>query len=285
MAIVVRFAHQPLQRRLDQPLRVRVERAGRLVQDQDARVLQDHARDGDALLLAAGELVAALADHRVVALRAAPRCGRGSPPRAPRASSSSSRGVGLGVAQVLADRRVEEVRLLRHHADHLAQALQRHVAHVVAVDRHGAAVDVVEARHEIGDRRLAGAAGADQRRRAGPACTSNEMSSSVGPLGVGRVAERHMVERHLAAHRRRGRARAHRACRRSPGAYRDTRRCGRRAPARPAISTCTFSSCPIGKKSAALQRGEGDQRADDLGDLLAGIGMVPGPNERYPASR
>jgi hypothetical protein len=46
---------------LDRFLRFRVERRGRLVEDQDARVLQDRARDRDALLLAAGELEAALA--------------------------------------------------------------------------------------------------------------------------------------------------------------------------------------------------------------------------------
>ena len=46
----------------------RVERAGGLVEDQDARVLEDGAGDGDALLLAAGEFQAALADAGVVAL-------------------------------------------------------------------------------------------------------------------------------------------------------------------------------------------------------------------------
>ena len=47
---------------------MRVERAGGLIQDQDARVFQDDPGDGDALLLAAGELVAPLADDGVVAL-------------------------------------------------------------------------------------------------------------------------------------------------------------------------------------------------------------------------
>ena len=68
MARVVRSCHQRLQGGLNQPLGTGVERAGGLVQDQDARVLQDDAGDGDALLLAAGELVAALADDGVVAL-------------------------------------------------------------------------------------------------------------------------------------------------------------------------------------------------------------------------
>ena len=54
---------------LNQPLGVRVEGAGGLVQNQDARVFQDGAGDGDALLFAAGELVAALADDGVIAFR------------------------------------------------------------------------------------------------------------------------------------------------------------------------------------------------------------------------
>ncbi len=52
---------------------LRIERARRLVEDQDARRLEDRARDGDALLLAAGELEAALADRRRVALGQARR--------------------------------------------------------------------------------------------------------------------------------------------------------------------------------------------------------------------
>ena len=58
-----------VERILDVPLGVAVERRGRLVEQQDRRAFQDGARDGDALLLAAGELEAALADLGVVALR------------------------------------------------------------------------------------------------------------------------------------------------------------------------------------------------------------------------
>ena len=54
---------------LDVLFGVAVERRGRLVQQQDRRPLQDGAGDGDALLLAAGQLEAALADFGVVAFR------------------------------------------------------------------------------------------------------------------------------------------------------------------------------------------------------------------------
>ena len=60
---------QPLEGLLDQALADRVEGGRGLVEDQDPGVLQQHPGDGDALLLAAGELVAALADDRVVAVR------------------------------------------------------------------------------------------------------------------------------------------------------------------------------------------------------------------------
>ena len=94
---------------------------GRLVEHEDRRVAQDRARDGDALLLAAGEAVAALADDGVVALRQ-----RGD-------HVVDARGFGGGLdllvgrlrlreAQVLAHARVEEVRLLGDDADEVAES-------------------------------------------------------------------------------------------------------------------------------------------------------------------
>src|SRR5207237_9973706 len=59
---------QPVERLLHQPLGLGVERARRFVEDEDRRVAQDRAGDRDALLLTAGETVAALADDRVITL-------------------------------------------------------------------------------------------------------------------------------------------------------------------------------------------------------------------------
>ena len=59
--------HQSQQLVLDRKLDLAVERRGRLVEHQDRRVLEDHARDRDALALAARELHAALAHVRLVA--------------------------------------------------------------------------------------------------------------------------------------------------------------------------------------------------------------------------
>ena len=64
-------AHQPVKRLADRLLGFAVERRGRLVEQQDRRILQEGARDGDALPLAAGQLDAAVADDRVEALRQA----------------------------------------------------------------------------------------------------------------------------------------------------------------------------------------------------------------------
>ena len=57
----------------------------------------------------------------------------------------------------------EQERLLRHDPHLRAQRAARDVAQVVAVDEHASGGRVVEARDELGHRRLAGAGGADQR--------------------------------------------------------------------------------------------------------------------------
>ena len=62
-----------LQRGLNLAFGEAVERRGRLVEHEDRRRLQHRAGDRDALLLAAGEFQAALADLRAIALRQ--RCG------------------------------------------------------------------------------------------------------------------------------------------------------------------------------------------------------------------
>ena len=89
-------AHHHLEAPFGWRLRSRVQRAGRFVQDQDARILEQDARDREALTLAARELVAALADHRLVAGRQrgdeVVRCSRRAPRlRAPRRSPPACR--------------------------------------------------------------------------------------------------------------------------------------------------------------------------------------------------
>ena len=72
-------------------------------------------------------------------------------------SSSSSVASGSRVAEVVADRGVEEVRLLGHGPDHLPEGGELDPADIDVVDLDRAGVDVVEARDEVGGRGLAGA--------------------------------------------------------------------------------------------------------------------------------
>ena len=69
MTKVVRPCMNSLQGPVDQGLALGVGLAGELVEDQDARVAQDGPGQGQALLLAAGQLGAGLADARLVAVR------------------------------------------------------------------------------------------------------------------------------------------------------------------------------------------------------------------------
>ena len=66
MTKVVRPASSVGHRRLNELLAFGVEVARGLVEDQDLRDGEDRARDGEPLLLAAGQLHAALADERLV---------------------------------------------------------------------------------------------------------------------------------------------------------------------------------------------------------------------------
>ena len=93
-----------------------VEVGGGLVEHDDGRVLEQHPGDGEALLLAAGQPVAPLADERVVAVgqRRDDVVDAGGPAGL---DDLGVGGVGSGVAQVGADRVVEQVGVLAHHAD------------------------------------------------------------------------------------------------------------------------------------------------------------------------
>ena len=98
------------------------------VQHEDARVLEDHARQRDALLLAAAQPISAFAHHRVVAVRQVDdeivdvRGARG------RLDLRLGR-IQSGVGQVGADGVVEEVRLLGDHPDVAPQGSRTVIGH------------------------------------------------------------------------------------------------------------------------------------------------------------
>ena len=129
---------------------------------------QNRARDGQKLALALAQVAAALRKLRLVALRQAVdelvRVGQ-----LRRRDDLFIRGVQPPVADVLHHRRDEEVRVLQHDAQLAAQIVLLHLADVHPVDADAAAVDVVKARQQVDDRRLARAGRADQGEWSCPA--------------------------------------------------------------------------------------------------------------------
>src|SRR4030095_11258395 len=120
--------------------------AGVVGEEYEGRVGQQQPGDGQALLLAAGQPVAALADHRLPALGQALDQVE-DPGRPAGILDLLQGGVRPGVAQVGQDGVVEQVRVLGDQPDRGPQALQLQVAHVDPVDPDGALGDVVDPGH------------------------------------------------------------------------------------------------------------------------------------------
>ena len=229
-----------VERGLHRGLVLVVQAARGLVEDDDGGILEEQPGDGQPLLLPAGHPVAPLADDGVEPVG---QLGDGLVDlRGPAGRLQlGRRGVGLGVAEVVADGLVEEVGILADDADGGAEGLAGQIAHVVAVDADRAARDVVEPRDERGQGRLARARRADDRDQLARLHRQLDVRQhdAVGvlPLGAGqrqrrdrhlvgrRVAERHVLELDPPLRAARGRWRS--ACRR----WRPVRR-GPRRPAR-----------------------------------------------------
>ena len=114
-----------------------------------------------------------------------------------RAAAATSSSVASGRPKAMFSRTVpgEEEALLRDDPELAPEALLRHVAQVVAVDRDPAFARVVEAREELGDRRLA-------RRRCGRRARPSSRPGRRGRSRAGSRARR----RSRSARRRSGRA-------------------------------------------------------------------------------
>ena len=154
MMMVVRPTVEPLQRLLDQQLGLSIHRRGRLVQDEHGSVLEHGAGDGEALLLPTGELDAPLTDEGIVAVRQRldELVGVGHPGRLDHLLLG---GVRPAEEDVLAHGAVEEEDVLQHDAHLLAQAGEVDVAQVAPVEGDAPLADVVEARDQAGQGRLA----------------------------------------------------------------------------------------------------------------------------------
>ena len=146
---------------LDEAFGFAVETAGGFIEDEDARVAQDDAGEGDALFFTAAEAVAALADDGVVAIgeagdEAVDVGGAGG------LLDLFLGGIGAGEADVDGDGIVEEEGLLGDHADVGGEGSEGEVTQVDAIETDAALLGVIEARNEVGEGGLTGAAGADE---------------------------------------------------------------------------------------------------------------------------
>ena len=161
---------------LHQFFRARIDVARRLVENEHGRAADHDARHAQELFLSFGERALA-ADDGIIPL--------GQPAdeavRVHRLTGGDHllfRAVRSAHAQIFADGRVFEPRLLQHHAVIFPKRRARHFAHVLAVHADAAAVHVVKAHQKVDDRRLAAARGTDDgdavSRRDGDVETADE---------------------------------------------------------------------------------------------------------------
>src|SRR5262249_11203013 len=149
---------------LDGALRLAVEVARRLVHDEDLRVPDDRPRDRDPLALAAREVRAALADRRVVPLgELLYELVRARGLR--RGDDLVERSLRAAEPDFVLDRGREDGAPLVDDADLLPVPAEVDVAYVVPVEEEPPLRRLVEARRELGDRRLPRARAADERDR------------------------------------------------------------------------------------------------------------------------
>ena len=188
--------HQPAQRLVDRLLGGGVDGAGGVVEHEDRGVVEQGAGKRHPLALAAGEAEATFTHQRVVA--AGQRLDeRVRPRRAGGGDDLCVTGVGPRVGDVVAYRLREQEALLERDPDMAAQRGQRHVDDVVAVDPDRAGLRVVEAGEQHQRRRLAAAAGTDERD---PLAGGDLEREAVEHRLAVVVPEAHVVERDRAAH-------------------------------------------------------------------------------------
>ena len=138
-----------------------VHGAARLVEHQDRRIQEQRPGDRDRLTLTAGQALAALADIQVEAKRMA-RDEVLDPGDARRAQHRLVVRERRAERDIVADRAVEQVHVLKHAANAAAQVSRVDLAQIGAVDQHRALIGLVQPEHQLLDRGLAGADAADQ---------------------------------------------------------------------------------------------------------------------------
>src|ERR1700676_820881 len=175
---------------LHMPLGLRIERRSRLVEQDDRDILDQRARDGDALALAAGKLQAVLADRRIVAGREAHdeivrMCGGGG------SDDLRLAGVELAERDVLADRAAKQMHDLADIGDLLAQRTARYRGYILTVDQDAPGTYVIETQQQVEHRRLAATRRADE---GGDLAPLRDKAHALQHWRVGTVGEMYVVE-------------------------------------------------------------------------------------------
>ena len=137
-----------------------VHAGGGFVEDEHPGVVGQGAGKADKLFLSGGESVAALLQKAVEALRQCLDEVRGVDLLGG-LLQGLARHVLRAQANVIGDRAAEEEWILQHHSAAAAQLLQIHLAHVHAIQSHGALLHVIKAQQQADERCLSGSRVAD----------------------------------------------------------------------------------------------------------------------------
>ena len=189
------------QRRADVPFGAGVDRRRGVVEDHDRRPQHHAARDRQPLPLATGKRYAALAHQRAVAERQAAHPG-GELRRRGGVRDAVAVGPRVAVGHVALQGGGEHIAVLLDYPDRVAQRIQGHVADILAVNGDAPAGDVVEARHQVGDGRLAGARRTDDAERLARADGERHPAQRLRVAILGPIGERDVLEAQLAAGQR-----------------------------------------------------------------------------------
>ena len=187
--------HDIFQRRLHQNFVLGVERGGRLVEQQYGSVLQDGARNGEPLALAARQGHPALADGRVISLvEMADEFGR-----------RRALGGGLdllhrrgraAVADVFGNAGTKDRRILRHQREAGTQLRGVNLANVDAIERHRSRLGIVETHQQLEHGRLSGTRRTDNSHRL-TRCHTERQGMQRRCILSRRIGETDGVEHHL----------------------------------------------------------------------------------------
>ena len=172
----------------------RVDCARRIVQHQHAGVGDDCASNRHTLTLPAAQRETTLTDRSVVPFGKSHDevVGAGE---SRRALHRFHVGIGFRKRNVVADRIVEQERLLEHHTDVLSQLAHVEPTQIDAIQCDAALLHVVKAQQQPNDGALAGSSGTHQRDRLP---WRNGHTHSVEHLVVIPVTKHHVFERHRA---------------------------------------------------------------------------------------